>query len=625
MQQIPLKLVLIVPFILQVVGAVGLVGYLSYRSSQNAVKNLAYQVMNQASERIGDRLNLVLQEQQRALAFNIQSIEQKTLEINNPEAVKQYLWQQINSSTFLTNNIIANDQGEEIAYIRFFSPEILQQAQKITGENLQLGEIALSIISQSHPNQRIYYLVDNQGRPRKTIYKMSIDTRTTSWYVAAKNRNKLSWSPIFTYRVIPSLGISIGRSMDNPEKKQQVILANSVALADLGLFLKELDFSPSGQAFILEPSGDLVATSTGELPFIRQPPQAPIRLHATKSQDPMTKVIATQLQQKYGNLSKIDQETFLRFPFENQKILVYAKPYRDKYGLNWLLLTAIPESDFMEEINQNTKITIFFCFLTLVFATGFGLMTAYWIAKPINQLSQASEAIAKGKWQTDNDQINQILSGQVITEIIIFAESFYSMASQLKIMFESLENRVKERTEELTIANQKLEFLVNIDGLTQIANRRCFDSYLSLEWQRHQRENIPLALLIIDIDYFKNYNDYYGHQQGDNCLIQVAKSLANIPQRATDLVARYGGEEFAIVLPHTDTQQALVLAESIRKAIVTLQIPHKGSSISDFVTLSIGVASLIPTPEHSFEKLIQQADEALYTAKFQGRNQAIAH
>ena len=457
MRQIPLKLVLIIPFVLQVVGAVGLVGYLSYRSGQNAVNNLAYQVMNQASSRIRDRLDLVLQEQHQALVFDAQSIEQGTVKINNPEAIRQHLWQQINSSSFVVNSFIANDQGEEVSYLRFFSPEVIKQAEKLTGETLQPGMIALGIVTLSHPNQRVYSLVDRQGRARKTIYTMPVDPRTTPWYLAAKNRTQPSWSSIFTYRAIPSLGISIGISIYDAEQRRQIILANAVALADLGTFLKQLNFSPSGQAFILEPSGNLVATSTLELPFIRQPPKQPTRLAATQSQDPVTQAIAVQLKQDYGNLAKIQMKTFLSTSLADKKLLAQVEPYRDKYGLNWLLVTVIPESDFMEEINANTKITILLCFLTLVIAIGFGLVITHWVTKPIKQLSQASKAIAQGEWQYENNQTNRIFNNQAITEINTFADSFYSMANQLKTILDSLENRVEQRTAELVIEKKKVE------------------------------------------------------------------------------------------------------------------------------------------------------------------------
>jgi two-component system, cell cycle response regulator len=174
-------------------------------------------------------------------------------------------------------------------------------------------------------------------------------------------------------------------------------------------------------------------------------------------------------------------------------------------------------------------------------------------------------------------------------------------------------------------ANHKLELLVNLDGLTQIANRRRFDDYLTLEWQRHQREKNSLSLILIDIDYFKLYNDSYGHQGGDDCLIRVAQAIAQTMKRPTDLVARYGGEEFAIILPNTDSEGALIIADAIREAIANLVIPHQNSDVSDLVTVSMGVASEIPTGEQSLETLISYADKALYTAKSQGRNQAIAY
>ncbi|PZO40678.1 MAG: diguanylate cyclase response regulator [Pseudanabaena frigida] len=174
-------------------------------------------------------------------------------------------------------------------------------------------------------------------------------------------------------------------------------------------------------------------------------------------------------------------------------------------------------------------------------------------------------------------------------------------------------------------ANQKLQLLANLDGLTQIANRRCFNDYLVQEWQCHQREQNPLALILIDIDYFKRYNDSNGHQGGDDCIIRVAQAIAKVPQRPTDLVARYGGEEFAVILRNTHTEGALRVADAIQKAIASLAIPHENSDVSDLITLSMGIASLTPCVDRSIENLIMYADRSLYAAKQQGRNRAIAH
>jgi signal transduction histidine kinase/DNA-binding response OmpR family regulator len=164
-----------------------------------------------------------------------------------------------------------------------------------------------------------------------------------------------------------------------------------------------------------------------------------------------------QLKQDYGNLAKIGTKTFLTVSLAHKKLLAKVEPYQDKYGLNWLLVTVIPESDFMEEINANTKITILLCFFTFVIAIGFGLLITHWVTKPIKQLSQASKAIAQGEWQYENNQTNRIFNNQAITEINTFADSFYSMANQLKTILDSLENRVEQRTAELVIEKKKVE------------------------------------------------------------------------------------------------------------------------------------------------------------------------
>ena len=169
-------------------------------------------------------------------------------------------------------------------------------------------------------------------------------------------------------------------------------------------------------------------------------------------------------------------------------------------------------------------------------------------------------------------------------------------------------------------ANEELKRLATIDGLTQIANRRRFDEYLNLEWLRLRREKALLSLILFDIDYFKLYNDTYGHLAGDDCLRQVAIAVSEIFRRPADLLARYGGEEFAVVLPYTNLSGATYLAELIRQAIHSLEIPHSQSLVSNHITVSLGVACMIPDEQLSPQDLINAADQALYTAKQQGRD-----
>ncbi|GBC60117.1 diguanylate cyclase response regulator [Desulfonema ishimotonii] len=178
--------------------------------------------------------------------------------------------------------------------------------------------------------------------------------------------------------------------------------------------------------------------------------------------------------------------------------------------------------------------------------------------------------------------------------------------------------------EDLARKNKELERLSFSDGLTGIPNRRYFDEGGKQEWGRALREQIPLSLIMIDIDDFKSYNDACGHQMGDRCLQQVAHTLQRSLRRFGDFIARYGGEEFAAVLPNTPLNGALAIAETMRSDVMALNLSHPTSAISDRITISIGVSSAVPARNSDLSGLIQQADQALYQAKQTGRNQVAA-
>lgn len=169
-------------------------------------------------------------------------------------------------------------------------------------------------------------------------------------------------------------------------------------------------------------------------------------------------------------------------------------------------------------------------------------------------------------------------------------------------------------------ANQKLELLANLDGLTQVANRRCFNNRLQSEWRRLAREQQPISLILFDVDRFKSYNDYYGHLAGDDCLTRIAQILQKVVLRPADLAARYGGEEFAVLLPNTDLEGGIKVAQNIQQEIHHLAIPHAQSNVKEIVTVSLGISSFIPKLEVKPDTLVSYADKALYDAKQQGRD-----
>ncbi|MHC1761192.1 MAG: diguanylate cyclase [Negativicutes bacterium] len=189
---------------------------------------------------------------------------------------------------------------------------------------------------------------------------------------------------------------------------------------------------------------------------------------------------------------------------------------------------------------------------------------------------------------------------------------------------EDLEIQVAERTRELTALNAELHKLSISDGLTCIGNRRYLDEFLEQEWQRAIRENTPLSLIMLDIDYFKLFNDTYGHIAGDACLKKIAEVLTNTIKRATDFASRYGGEEFTVVLPNTDERGAMTVAEKIRSEVALLAIPHETSPLGGVVTVSVGVATVVPSLGIKESKIIEAADLSLYQAKAAGRNRVVS-
>ena len=181
----------------------------------------------------------------------------------------------------------------------------------------------------------------------------------------------------------------------------------------------------------------------------------------------------------------------------------------------------------------------------------------------------------------------------------------------------------QELEKSLRASNKQLELLSALDGLTGIANRRTFEKFLEREWKSSMRHTQPVTAIMMDIDFFKLYNDTYGHQAGDDCLKKVAHTIEKSLRRPGDLVARYGGEEFVAILSDTSQKGAFSLAEKVRASVEALEIPHQASQASKFVTISLGVASRVPERGDASSILISEADQSLYKAKQEGRNRVM--
>ena len=216
----------------------------------------------------------------------------------------------------------------------------------------------------------------------------------------------------------------------------------------------------------------------------------------------------------------------------------------------------------------------------------------------------------------------KILVQQRIVQISLLFGIFILLLQGIYI-FRPMIRMIEKEKEELLSLNKELDRQASTDGLTGVANRRYLNEFVEREWARAVRENTTVAVIMVDIDFFKAYNDTYGHLAGDECLKRVARQLKNNIKRPADLVARYGGEEFAIVLPNTDVQGAEVIAENCRKSIETLAIVHGASSVSSVVTVSLGVACSREAQCRAATDLFAEADSALYKAKQLGRNRVV--
>ena len=260
--------------------------------------------------------------------------------------------------------------------------------------------------------------------------------------------------------------------------------------------------------------------------------------------------------------------------------------------------SGIPERLILSPANDAFLKSLLFLSLALIMT----ILVARHIGRkliidPLLGLVRMVDQLAKGDLKVRSD------ASSMISEFDVLADAFDQMAESLQ------EN------------NEKLSRLSMIDGVTNIANRRGFDKKLDEEWRRHIRTRRPLSLLMIDIDYFKKFNDAYGHLAGDDCLRNVGLILQSVANRASDFPARYGGEEFAVILPETDRQGAIAIAESIHDQVAQRAIPHEASDISRYLTVSIGLAAIDEAKElQSPLDLIKMADEYLYKAKHDGRN-----
>ena len=444
---LPLQIVLIVPFVIQIFAAVSLVGYLSFKNGQRAVNDLAEQLIDRTSDVVDEHLKSYLSIPQTLNQINADAIRKGILDVRvsaarlrHRKTLAKYFWDQM--------------QTYDLTYIGIG----LTTGEGIGAANYDGKTITIDDWTAKPPNNVYTYATDEQGNQTQVNARWSWDNFSESWYTEPIAAGKPIWAKIVTgnyYPTGPYIAASASRPIYDAQNRLLGMIATDIHLLKLSDFLHSLDVSQSGQVFLLERDGMLVASSGTEKPFtlVNQKVQ---RLRAINSSNPMIQNIARHLQ-TFNGFASITQDTDFQLEVQREQHFVHVIPWRDKYGLDWLLVVSVPKNAFMAQINANTHTTIALCLGALVVASVMGVFTSHWIVRPILRLNWASEAMASGN-------LNQTVETSGIRELNTLSNSFNHMAGQLHESFtalekskEELEDRVEERTTELKNTLEELQ------------------------------------------------------------------------------------------------------------------------------------------------------------------------
>ncbi len=444
--KLPLRMVLIIPFVLQTFGVSALVGYLSYQNGQKSVNSLVQNLQVEVQGSIRNQLDNYFATPPRLNLLNKEAFQSGQLDLLNFKTTGQTFWQQrqIFDTSFVN---FATLKGEYIG------------AGDFGDGSIRIEEVPLKTRGKSYQ-----YSTDAQGHRVRLVSVESYNPHDEAWFTNALKSQKPLWSDIYNWDGYPQImSISASYPVYGKDAKLFGVLGVDLKLSTISDFLSQIKIGKSGKIFILERSGLLVASSIKEAPFLLVNGNAQ-RLPALKSKDLDIRHTTELLQATLGKLSGLQGEHRLTLKIDGQNKYVQVAPWRDKLGLDWLVVMVIPESDFMGQIQANTQRTILLSILALLLAAGLGILTARWIAKPVLRLSRASQSFALAAQQRFmGDTLNQMVVKSSIQELETLSQSFHQMGMQLHQSFgelelanQELEARVAQRTLDLQKANLKI-------------------------------------------------------------------------------------------------------------------------------------------------------------------------
>ncbi|MCW5317727.1 response regulator [Nostoc sp. KVJ3] len=457
-KNVQLRHILVVPFVLQISLAVGLTGWLSIHNGQRAVNEVAIQLRNEITARIQQYLQIYVETPHKINQLNANAIQLGEVDIQKLSTLEQHLWYQLKTFDTVTAVYLASEYGEHVA---------VQRADD--------GQFQVKLSGKSTGNEIRIYAADQPGHYTKLLrVKPNYDPRTRPWYQSAVKSKTANWGGIYKLFATPKYVLNASLPIYDRQENLLGVAAVDFSLTGISQYLRSLKIGRTGETFILEcQTGLLVGSSAAQQPYVIENPtvpitdQNPVRVQAIASSDILTRRTAEYLQQHFGKLTQITEKQQLDFDIEGQRQFLQIVPMKNKQGLDWLIVVVVPERDFMDQINANTRSTIVLCVCAFALATGLGFLTAGWITQPILRLGSTARAIAGGN-------LDQKVSVNSTTELNSLAESFNLMAHQLRESFlalartnEELESRVTQRTRELGEKNAQLQREIRVSEAAQ--------------------------------------------------------------------------------------------------------------------------------------------------------------